>query len=65
LEVGSDLGVAARMGTTASVISGIESGQPDTSAQTVKELADAFGARRVLGFEFGSTKKPEREPVVP
>jgi ribosome-binding protein aMBF1 (putative translation factor) len=56
--------LAARMGTTASAISRIESGQHATSSQTVKKLADAFGARAVLGFEFGSTKHPERELVV-
>jgi ribosome-binding protein aMBF1 (putative translation factor) len=41
--------LAARMGTTASVISRIESGQHATSAQTLKELGDALGARGVLG----------------
>ena len=56
--------LAARMGTTASAISRIESGQHATSPQTVKKLADAFGARAVLGFEFGSVKHPERELVV-
>lgn len=56
--------LAARMGTTASAISRIESGQHATSSQTVKKLADAFGARAVLGFEFGPAKKPERELVV-
>lgn len=56
--------LAARMGTTASAISRIESGQHATSPQTLKKLGDAFGARAVLGFEFGSTKHPERELVV-
>lgn len=56
--------LAARMGTTASAISRIESGQHATSSQTVKKLADAFGARAVLGFDFGSAKHPERELVV-
>lgn len=56
--------LAARMGTTASAISRIESGQHATSSQTVKNLAGAFGARVVLGFEFGSAKHPERELVV-
>lgn len=56
--------LAARMGTTASAVSRIESGQHATSPQTVKKLADAFGARAVLGFEFGSVKHPERELVV-
>lgn len=55
--------LAARMGTTASAISRIESGQHATSAQTLKKLASAFGARAVLGFEFGPAKRPERELV--
>ena len=56
--------LAARMGTTASAISRIESGQHATSARTLKKLGDALGARAVLGFEFGSTEHPERELVV-
>lgn len=56
--------LAARTGTTASAISRIESGQHATSPQTLKKLADAFGARAVLGFEFGTTNKPQRELVV-
>jgi ribosome-binding protein aMBF1 (putative translation factor) len=56
--------LAARMGTTASAISRIESGQHATSSQTVKKLASAFGARAVLGFEFGPARHPERELVV-
>jgi ribosome-binding protein aMBF1 (putative translation factor) len=56
--------LAARMGATASAISRIESGQHATSVQTLKNLANAFGVRAVLGFEFGPAKKPERELVV-
>ncbi len=55
--------LAARMGTTASAISRVESGQHATSPQTLKKLANAFGARAVLGFEFGPAKRPERELV--
>ena len=55
--------LAARMGTTASAISRIESGQHATSPQTLKKLAGAFGARAVLGFEFGPAKRPERELI--
>lgn len=55
--------LAARVGTTASAISRVESGQHATSPQTLKKLANAFGGRAVLGFEFGSTKRPERELV--
>ena len=56
--------LAARMGTTASAISRIESGQHATSARTLKKLGGALGARAVLGFEFGSVEHPERELVV-
>jgi ribosome-binding protein aMBF1 (putative translation factor) len=55
--------LADRMGTTASAISRIESGQHATSAQTLKKLGDAFGGRAVVGFEFGSVKHPERELI--
>lgn len=55
--------LAARMGTTASAVSRIESGQHATSAPTLKKLGDAFGGRAVLGFEFGSAKRPERELI--
>jgi transcriptional regulator with XRE-family HTH domain len=47
-----------------SAISRIENGQHATSAQTRRKLAAAFGARAVLGFEFGSAEKPERELAV-
>ncbi len=56
--------LAARMGTTPSAISRIESGRHATSAGTLKKLGDALGARAVLGFEFGSAKHPERELVI-
>lgn len=52
------------MGTTASAISRIESGQHATSARTLKKLGDALGARAVLGFEFGPVEHPERELIV-
>jgi len=55
--------LATRMGTTASAISRIESGQHATSVQTLKKLGDAFGGRAVVGFEFGPAKHPERELV--
>ena len=56
--------LAARMGTTASAVSRIESGQHATNAQSLKKLAAAFGVRAVIGFEAGSADKPERELVV-
>lgn len=55
--------LADRMGTTASAVSRIESGQHATNAQTLKKLADAFGVRAVFGFEAGSAERPERELV--
>lgn len=55
--------LAARMGTTASAISRIESGQHATTARTLKKLAEALDARPVLGFEFGPKAKPKRELV--
>jgi ribosome-binding protein aMBF1 (putative translation factor) len=55
--------LATRMGTTASAVSRIESGQHATNAQTLKKLADAFGVRAVFGFEDGTTEQPERELV--
>lgn len=56
--------LAKRMGTTASAISRIESGQHATNARTLKRLAEALGGHAVLGFEFGSAEHPERELVV-
>ena len=56
--------LAARMGTTASAISRIESGQHATNGPTLKKLADALGVRAVFGFKAGSTEKPELELVV-
>ncbi len=56
--------LATRMGTTASVISRIESGQHATSARTLKRLAEALDAQAVLGFRFGSVAKPQHELVV-
>jgi ribosome-binding protein aMBF1 (putative translation factor) len=44
--------VAERMGTTASVISRIESGQHRTSTETLRRLAEALEGRAVFGFEF-------------
>ena len=43
--------LADRMGTSHSAISRIESGQHPASLQTMKRLAEALGARLVVGFE--------------
>ena len=56
--------LAERMGTTASAISRIESGQRATSARTLKKLADSLEARAVVGFQFGSDAEPHHELVV-
>ncbi len=56
--------LASRMGTTASVISRIESGQHATSSRTLKRLAEALETQAVLGFRFGPAAKPQHELVV-
>ena len=56
--------LARRMQTTSSVVSRIEGGHHATSPRTLKKLAAALEARAVLGFEFGSVGKPDRELVV-
>jgi ribosome-binding protein aMBF1 (putative translation factor) len=55
--------VAARMGTTTSVISRIESGQHRTGTETLRRLAEALDGHAVLGFEFATDGEPERELV--
>jgi ribosome-binding protein aMBF1 (putative translation factor) len=55
--------LARRMSTTASVISRIESGQHATSAKTLKRLGEALGGQALIGFEFGSAKRPKRKLV--
>lgn len=55
--------LAERVGTTASVISRIESGQHRTSTETLRRLAEALEGHAVLGFDFGTEEQPERELV--
>jgi ribosome-binding protein aMBF1 (putative translation factor) len=55
--------LAKRMGTTPSVISRIESGHHRTSTETIRRLAQALDGQAVLGFDFGTPSKPERELV--
>lgn len=43
--------LAERMGTSASAISRIESGQHATSVRTLERLAEALEAKLVVGFE--------------
>ena len=51
--------VAERMGSTASVISRIESGQHRSSTETLRRLAEALEGRAVFGFEFDGAKERE------
>jgi ribosome-binding protein aMBF1 (putative translation factor) len=55
--------LAARMGTSHSAISRIESGQHGTSVQMLQRLAAALEMRFVMGFEHGPADKPVRELV--
>jgi ribosome-binding protein aMBF1 (putative translation factor) len=55
--------LAERMGTTASVISRIESGQHRTSTETLRRLAAALEGQAVIGFDFGRADGAERELV--
>jgi ribosome-binding protein aMBF1 (putative translation factor) len=55
--------LANRMGTTASVISRIESGQHRTSAETLRRLAQALEGTAVVGFDFGTRTSPKHELV--
>lgn len=51
--------VAERMGTTASVISRVESGQHRTSAETLRRLAEALEGHAVFGFEFEGAEEQQ------
>lgn len=44
--------LADRMGTTASVVSRIESGQHRSSTETLRRLGEALGGHAVIGFTF-------------
>ncbi len=55
--------LADRMGTTGSTVSRIESGQHATTAKTLKRLGEALDGHAVIGFDFGSEKRPKRELV--
>ena len=55
--------LARRMGTTASVVSRLESGQHATNSGTLKKLAEALGGQALIGFEFGAPDGPWREFV--
>lgn len=51
--------VAERMGSTASVISRVESGQHRTSTETLRRLAEALDGHAVFGFEFDGAGEHE------
>jgi ribosome-binding protein aMBF1 (putative translation factor) len=55
--------LAKRVGTSHSAISRIESGRHKTSVETLQRIAQALGARFVLGFESGPRETPTRELV--
>jgi ribosome-binding protein aMBF1 (putative translation factor) len=56
--------LARRMGTTASSISRIESGQHRTRPDTLKRLAEALGGTAVMGFEFPAADTAEATSVL-
>jgi ribosome-binding protein aMBF1 (putative translation factor) len=55
--------LASRIGTTASSISRIESGQRKTSPDMMRKLAEALGGHAVMGFDFGTADEPRPELV--
>lgn len=52
--------LAARIGTSHSAISRLESGQATISLKTMKRIAEALGGRLLVGIELDS---PDGEPV--
>lgn len=55
--------LSERMGTTASVISRIESGQHRTSTETLRRVAEALEGHAIVGFDFGTDRQPQQELV--
>ncbi len=55
--------LAARMGTSHSAVSRIESGQHRTSVATLERVARALEVRLLMGFETGPVEAPVRELV--
>ena len=55
--------LAERMGTSHSAISRIESGQHQTSVETLKRLAEALELRLLIGFERGPMSHSERDLI--
>lgn len=56
--------LAARMGTTASSISRIESGQHETQPKTLRKLAEALGGEAVVGLVFDDEPTVRRRDLV-
>lgn len=50
--------LADRIGTTASVISRIESGVHSTNVETLQRLFEALESRMILGYETGPIEAP-------
>lgn len=55
--------LAARIGTSHSAISRLESGQATISLNTMKRIAEALGGRLLVGIELENDGKPVRELV--
>ena len=56
--------LAARMGTTASAVSRIESGQHKTSRETLRKLALALQGRAIIGFDFSTPRHKRRQLIL-
>jgi ribosome-binding protein aMBF1 (putative translation factor) len=55
--------LAARIGTSHSAISRLESGQATISLKTMKRIAEALGGRLVVGIELESEGEAVRELI--
>lgn len=55
--------LATRIGTTASAICRLESGQHAPSLTTLRRLAAAVGGRLVIGFEIPGIRGAKRERI--
>lgn len=55
--------LGARMGTTASVISRVESGMRPTTIRTLRRLFMALDGRLLIGIEWGPETAPQRDWV--
>jgi len=55
--------LAGRIGTTASAISRLESGQHMPSMETLRKLAHAYGGHLLVGFEVPGEAAKDRELV--